>query len=169
MNFKVDLTNSTLKTSYLMSLAAKVVLWSAGFFILIYLGYGSMKEAFRKVDIPLSDINLSDSGLKAFFTGFMIALSDPQNIIFWIGIYGSVLASTTEMTRKGYLLWYSSAIFIGILFWDLFISISVHYRRRFVNRDHMKWIYIAAGVVLMGFGIYFGFCGIKGFSTLVMD
>ncbi|QKG83039.1 LysE family transporter [Kroppenstedtia pulmonis] len=142
--------------SLLTSPVTKLVLWIAGFFVLLYLGYESIKEAFKDVDVSLRG-NINSKSSKAFFSGFLIALSNPQNIIFWIGIYGSVLASTVESVGEGSALLYSSAIFIGIIIWDLFVSVSVHYGRKFLNRKYMRWISVSAGIALIGFGALFGF------------
>ncbi|SMO77694.1 LysE family translocator [Melghirimyces algeriensis] len=139
---------------------AKLILWVAGFFVLLYLGYESIKEAFKDVDVAVQS-KLDSKTSKAFFSGFLIAISNPQNIIFWIGIYGSVLASTVESVGEGNALLYSSAIFIGIIVWDLFVSISVHYGRKFINQKYMKWVSVSAGFALIGFGAFFGFRAIE--------
>ena len=47
-------------------------------------------------------------------------------------------------------LWYSAAIFAGIMLWDIFIT-SIHFGRRFINHTVMKWISIVAGIVLIMF------------------
>ncbi|MDA8352849.1 MAG: hypothetical protein M0Z65_06595 [Firmicutes bacterium] len=52
---------------------------------------------------------------------------------------------------------YSSAIFIGIIVWDLFVSVSVHYGRQFMNKRYMKWVLASSGIALIGFGAFFGY------------
>ncbi|MFD1427389.1 threonine/homoserine/homoserine lactone efflux protein [Kroppenstedtia sanguinis] len=152
--------------SILTSPVAKLVLWAAGFFVLLYLGYESIKEAFKEINVSFQE-NSSSKISKSFFSGFLIAVSNPQNIIFWIGIYGSVLASTVESVGEGSALLYSSAIFIGIILWDLFVSVSIHYSRKFVNQKYMKWISITAGMILIGFGFFFGFKAVESIIQML--
>lgn len=142
--------------SLLTSPAAKLILWTVGFFVLLYLGYESIKEAFKDAKVYVQK-NSNSKQSKAFISGFLIAISNPQNIIFWIGIYGSVLASTVESVGEGNALLYSSAIFIGIIVWDLFVSVSVHYGRQFMNKRYMKWVLASSGIALIGFGAFFGY------------
>ncbi|RLQ90967.1 LysE family transporter [Planomicrobium sp. Y74] len=136
--------------------AAQITIWLCGFVVLVYLGIGSIREAFRKIELGPGRESRSDSLAKAYLAGFAIAISNPLNIIFWISIYGSVLATTLQKVNGGKILFYSSAIFIGIAIWDLVIAGSVHFGRGFAGERFMKWFSIAAGLVLIGFGVSFG-------------
>lgn len=64
-------------------------------------------------------------------------------------------------------LWYSAAIFAGIMLWDIFMATSIHFGRRFINHTVMKWISIVAGIVLIMFGIYFGYEAVRGINRLL--
>ncbi len=46
---------------------------------------------------------------------------------------------------------------LGLCFWGIFMATSIHFGRKFINHDVMKWISIVAGIVLILFGIYFGY------------
>ena len=81
---------------------------------MIYLGYESMKEATKQVQYISS--GEKEHPLKSFLSGFAIAISNPLNIIFWIGIYGSVLTSAMNTIGKEQALWYSAAILLGLCF-----------------------------------------------------
>ena len=85
-----------------------------GFVTMIYLGYESMKEATKQVQYISS--GEKEHPLKSFLSGFAIAISNPLNIIFWIGIYGSVLTSAMNTIGKEQALWYSAAILLGLCF-----------------------------------------------------
>lgn len=148
--------------------AAQITIWLCGFVVLVYLGIGSIREAFRKIELGPGRESRSDSLAKAYLAGFVIALSNPLNIIFWISIYGSVLASALQTVDGGKVLIYSCAIFIGIAIWDLVIAGSVHLGRGFAGKQFMKWFSVAAGLALIGFGLSFGWqAAAKIFSLMI--
>ncbi|SFK14773.1 MULTISPECIES: LysE family transporter [unclassified Bacillus (in: firmicutes)] len=142
-------------STYLTTPIAQLCIWIFGFVTMLYLGYESIKDASKQVQHSLT--GEKEHPFKSFLSGFAIAISNPLNIVFWIGIYGSVLTNAISTVGKEQALWYSTAIFAGIALWDLFMATSIHLGRRFVNRVVMKWISISAGIILIGFGIYFGY------------
>ncbi|CAI8857223.1 lysine transporter LysE [Bacillus pseudomycoides] len=142
-------------STYLTTPIAQLCIWIFGFVTMLYLGYESIKDAPKQVQHSLT--GEKEHPFKSFLSGFAIAISNPLNIVFWIGIYGSVLTNAINTIGKEQALWYSTAIFAGIMLWDLFMATSIHLGRRFVNRVVMKWISISAGIILIGFGIYFGY------------
>lgn len=89
--------------------------------------------------------------------GFLIAISNPLNIVFWVGIYGSVLTDAMNTIEKGAALLYSSSIFIGIILWNLFLILLIFLGRRFVKESFLKWFSVIARVALIGYGLYFGY------------
>lgn len=140
-------------STYLTTPIARLCIWIFGFVTMLYLGYESIKDAPKQVQHSLT--GEKEHPFKSFLSGFAIAISNPLNIVFWIGIYGSVLTNAISTVGKEQALWYSTAIFAGIALWDLFMATSIHLGRRFVNRVVIKWISISAGIILIGFGIYF--------------
>ncbi|HEK9103213.1 LysE family transporter [Bacillus pfraonensis] len=150
---------------YLTTPVAKLIIWIFGFFTLLYLGYESIKDASKQVESKGNEER--EHPMKSFVSGFLIAISNPLNIVFWIGIYGAVLTSAIGTVGKEKALLYSITIFVGIMIWDLFMATSIHFGRRFVNNRIMKWISIFAGIVLVGFGLYFGYEAIKGIGDLI--
>ena len=101
-------------STYLTTPIAQLCIWIFGFVTMIYLGYESMKEATKQVQYISS--GEKEHPLKSFLSGFAIAISNPLNIIFWIGIYGSVLTSAMNTIGKEQALWYSAAILLGLCF-----------------------------------------------------
>jgi threonine/homoserine/homoserine lactone efflux protein len=150
-------------STYLTTPIAQLIMWIFGFLILVFLGYESIKDAFKEVAI--SNEVQKESKSKSFITGFLIAISNPLNIIFWIGIYGSVLTTTLNTINQGQALLYSSAIFIGIAVWDLTVASSVHFGRKLANQRFLKWLSVIAGLVLIGFGMNFGY---RAFKSLLL-
>jgi L-lysine exporter family protein LysE/ArgO len=136
----------------------KAFLWSFGFFILIYTGIESLLGAGK---ISSSSRKTDESYLKTFFTGFFMALSNPLTILFWLGIYGSVLAKTAQTVDHAHLILYSVAIFIGLTLWDVSMAALASSFRRYLTDRLLIGISCISGLSLIGFGIYFGWEAIK--------
>jgi threonine/homoserine/homoserine lactone efflux protein len=143
---------------YLSVPIVQIFLWLFGGIILIYSGWESIKGA--------SSINLNysrnkESLLKCFITGFVMSISSPLSILFWLGIYGSVLAKTAQTTGTEWLLIYSSMIFLGLTLWDLFVAALTTGFRSLLTVKSLIAISIVSGLSLIGFGIYFSYQGIN--------
>ncbi|UQZ36789.1 amino acid transporter [Paenibacillus sp. PK3_47] len=137
----------------------QIFLWIFGSLILVYSGIESILTA-EKVDIHATMRN-KESLLRSFMTGFMVSITSPLSILFWLGIYGSILAKTANSYGTSHLLIYSSMIFLGLALWDLCVASLTTGLRRFLNESMLKWISIISGASLVGFGVYFGIQGIK--------
>ncbi|MEH7109426.1 LysE family transporter [Bacillus sp. JJ1764] len=136
----------------------QIFLWLFGGFILIYSGIESIKNENK---ISLTYTRSKDSLLKCFFTGFILSISSPLSILFWLGIYGSVLAKTAQTNGTESLLIYSSMIFLGLTFWDIFVAALTTGFRKLLNLKTLITISIVSGTSLIAFGIYFGYQGIQ--------
>ncbi|WP_459501343.1 LysE family transporter [Bacillus sp. C1] len=152
-------------STYLTTPVAQLCIWIFGFVTMLYLGYESIKDAPKQAQHSIT--SEKEHPIKSFLAGFAIAISNPLNIVFWIGIYGSVLTSAINTIGKEQALWYSTAIFAGIMLWDLFMATSIHFGRKFVNHVVMKWVSIFAGIILISFGIYFGYQAILEFQNIM--
>jgi len=138
----------------------KTFLWLFGCFVLIYTGVETMLTA-RKVSIGQE--RKKEPLVKSVLSGFFMSISNPLTILFWLGIYGSVLAKTAATYETAQLILYSSAIFIGLLIWDITMAgISSNFRHYLTDRLLMG-ISLLSGVSLIGFGIYFG---VQAFNLL---
>lgn len=135
----------------------QIFLWLFGGFILIYSGIESIYGA---RSITFEDARGRDSLFKCFLTGFIMSITSPLSILFWLGIYGSVLAKTAQLNGTGSLLVYSSMIFLGLTLWDILVASLTTGFRRFLNTYSLKAISIISGLSLVGFGLYFGYQGI---------
>ncbi|MRH43742.1 amino acid transporter [Aquibacillus halophilus] len=137
----------------------KTFLWSFGCFVLLYTGVESL---IRANDIsPIQSRSKTDSYTKTFFTGFFLSLSNPLTILFWLGIYGSVLAKTASEYDVSHLAIYSCAIIIGLLIWDFTMAIVASSFRKFLTDKVLILISFLSGLSLVGFGLYFGLQAFK--------
>ncbi|QOR68705.1 LysE family transporter [Cytobacillus suaedae] len=135
----------------------QVFLWLFGGFILIYSGIESILGS---NSLSVSYSRQKESLFKCFMTGFIMSITSPLSILFWLGIYGSVLAKTAQVNGTGELLLYSSMIFIGLTLWDIFVAGLSSSFRKFLNSRILISISIISGLSLIGFGVYFGYQGL---------
>ncbi|WP_110111971.1 LysE family transporter [Bacillus sp. CGMCC 1.16541] len=139
----------------------KAFLFLFGCFVLIYTGIESLMAAKR---IALEQRGESDTYFKCFLSGFLLSLSNPLTILFWLGIYGSVLAKASATYDKVELIVYSGAIFVGILLWDLTMAIIASTFRRYFAHLLLTITSIISGISLIGFGSYFGYEAVQLFT-----
>lgn len=133
-------------------------LWLFGCFVLTYTGIESLLNAGQiETDGKRSD----DSHFKSFLSGFFMSISNPLTILFWLGIYGSVLAKTASSYGTSQLVLYSTAILIGILMWDITMATVASGFRRMLTAKLLTVISLFSGLSLIAFGVYFGFQAIK--------
>ncbi|GEL76376.1 LysE family transporter [Tenuibacillus multivorans] len=135
----------------------KTFLWLFGGFILIYTGIESMLSA---KEIKVIHERNTEPLHKSFLTGFIMSISNPLTILFWLGIYGSVLAQTASSYGYQSLILYSCAIFIGLLTWDVSMAAVSSSFRKILNDRILTGIAVMSGLALIGFGLYFGWQGI---------
>lgn len=129
-------------------------LWMFGCFVLTYTGIESIKNASSLVEVQKGERR--ETNRKSFRTGFLMAISNPLNILFWLGIYGSILAKTSTAYGTTQLFVYSLGIFIGITFWDLTMAGVATGARKWMSSSVLRGISILSGIILIGFGLYFG-------------
>ncbi|MBI0577530.1 LysE family transporter [Neobacillus cucumis] len=131
----------------------KAFLWFFGCFVLIYTGIESMVKAGT---VNLAYTRNKEALIKSFFSGFFMSISNPLTILFWLGIYGSVLAKTAATSNRAELMIYSAAIFIGLLLWDITMAGVSSSFRNFLTSRLLVMISLFSGLSLIGFGLYFG-------------
>ncbi|GAA4716322.1 LysE family transporter [Brevibacillus fulvus] len=131
----------------------KSFLWCFGCFVLIYTGIESIKDASK---LQTGTRGGEESVMKSLSSGFFLTLANPLSILFWLVIYGSILAKTVEMYQTWDLLLYSSGIFIGLFLWDIGMAFVASNFHKFLHRGLLMVISQLAGLSLIGFGCYFG-------------
>lgn len=132
----------------------KILIWSFGSLVLIYLGVQSIKESTQIRSFNKSEVKTSKN---PFIVGYAINISNPLAVVWWVGVFGSILgASSAGISRTNSLL-NSSTILIGILIWHSSMSLLTHWGKKYINSTMMKYVSVIAGLALAGFGIKFGY------------
>lgn len=132
----------------------KTFLWSFGFFVLMYTGIENLltlhsistDSKFRRV------IRLRHSML----SGFLMALLNPLTILFWLGIYGSILVGGAGKLSEFQIIICSLTILLGVALVDFTMSIVSSGSRKLLSIRFLKLISLISSLSMIGFGIYFG-------------
>lgn len=132
-------------------------IWALGAIVLLYLGWQGIKEYFEKIDLEKSKVKTSRN---SFVAGYLITISNPMTIIWWLGVFGAILSSTAQAATRTTALFNNFAIIVGVVLWFFVLSILLHWGKRFVNEKTMRYISVIAGLVLIGFGLYFGYSAV---------
>ena len=93
---------------------------------------------------------------KSMLSGFFMSLLNPLTILFWLGIYGSILAKTAGVSTGYQIIINSIAILVGIILVDLIMSFLSSGARKLLSTKLLKIISIITSISMIGFGIYFG-------------
>ncbi|WP_139997772.1 LysE family translocator [Paenibacillus paridis] len=132
----------------------KTFLWLFGSFVLLYTGIETLKNMKKAVATRGIETATKSS---SFRSGFLMALTNPLNILFWLGIYGSILAESVQQHGFAQVLWHSFGIFAGILLWDVVMATLASTFHKFGNQTTLQVISVLAGISLIVFGLYFGY------------
>lgn len=136
----------------------QTLLWSFGCFVLIYTGVESIISAGKEVKMKRLKGN---SYKKSFLYGFLLSISNPLSMLFWLGIFGSVLAKTVSTYDLDHIILYTVAIFVGLFIWDITMALTASSFRKVLTSKLLGAISVLSGLSLIGFGGYFGIQAIK--------
>ncbi|MEK8128152.1 LysE family transporter [Paenibacillus filicis] len=128
-------------------------LWLFGSLVLFYMGIETLLRASKPVETSgRGKISIRRSAL----TGFFMSVSSPLTILFWLGIFGSVLAKTVSSLDTASMLLYSGAIVIGILLWDVVMALLASVFRKRLSARAVFLISMLSGLSLVAYALYFG-------------
>jgi threonine/homoserine/homoserine lactone efflux protein len=128
-----------------------------GAVVLIHTGLQSLIHQKESVMVNDRDHPSNTGLMNSFFTGASIAAFNPLNILFWLGIYGSVLSDSFNEDNKIKAFFISSAVFIGIGMWNLNLALTVHFGKKSINPNTLKWISLIASLIILGFGLHLSY------------
>lgn len=135
----------------------KLLMYAIGVVMLGYLGWESLRSSLARDHSFLTaapdDDKTSTRG--AFMAGFILALANPINLVFWFGVYGTSLQSLTSNHSMWFSLVCSFAIILGLFLWNLNVVFTVHFSRQLMRPWLVRSITFAAGASLMGFSVHF--------------
>lgn len=144
--------------SYVLALdEVQLTLIVIGALVLTYTGLQSFIHQ-KEPEIVMERHHLMEKGLMhSYVTGVLIAAFNPLNILFWLGIYGSVLSNSFNDENKIKAFLISSAIFIGIGLWNLNLALIIHFGKKSLSQNSLKWISATASLIILGFGLHLSY------------
>jgi threonine/homoserine/homoserine lactone efflux protein len=145
-------------SSFINAPIVKVLIWVIGSIILVYLGIQSLRVGTTSFVL---EADIGPSSRSPLLAGYLINLSNPLAVIWWLGIFGSILSSSAAGGSRTSALIVSSTILAGILMWHSFIAILTHWGKRFLNQKTIRFINILAGTVLILFGLRLAYLAIS--------
>lgn len=140
-------------SSFMTRSVVRVVFLLLGALVLLYLGAQSIREAGRGVDLRVETEPPTGNPI---VVGYLINVSNPIAIVWWVGVFGALLGTSGEGSRLVALL-VSSTILLGILLWHSTVSLLSHWGSRFLTANILQVISVIAGVALILFGLRFAY------------
>lgn len=132
----------------------KTILWSFGCFVLLYTGIENILSLHK---IEMDSKNSKRTRLRqSIMAGFFMSFLNPLTILFWLGIYGSILAKTADISSGYEIVLVSSSILIGIILMDLIYAFLSSVARKILSIKFLKTVSFISALLMIGFGIYFG-------------
>lgn len=138
--------------------AVRIGLWLLGTVALAYLGIRSLREAREGIEIEGS---LPATARNPLLVGFAVNVSNPLAIVWWLGVFGTLLTERASPGSRLAGLLVSSTILIGILAWHSSVSAVTHVGRRLINSRLARLVSTAAGVVLLLFAARFAYLALS--------
>lgn len=132
----------------------KILIWALGALVLLTLGIQSLREAVKSVNL---DRGMIPSNRNPLLVGYLVNISNPIAVVWWLGVFGSLLGTTADGVTKTSALLSSSTILIGILLWHLTMSLVTHWGKRILNEKTASYITGVAGFALVLFGLRFAY------------
>jgi threonine/homoserine/homoserine lactone efflux protein len=132
----------------------KILIWALGALVLLYLGAQSFREAAQSVDL---DRGMVPATRNPLLVGYLVNISNPIAIVWWLGVFGSLLGTAANGATKTSALLNSSTILIGILLWHSTMSLLTQWGKRILNEKTAKYIAGIAGFALVLFGLRFAY------------
>lgn len=147
--------------SFLALPFVQLPLWIVGAAFLFYLAYDSIKNADQGVSLVGEKPN--QSFWRTYKNGILVAVS-PGNLVFWVSVFGAVLAKSYSVHEFGFA---GLGILTGIVLHDVGLLAIVSISRRAMSRKVIRKVSIVAGILLIGFALYFLYEFVLGIRNLL--
>ncbi|WP_163539101.1 LysE family transporter [Gracilibacillus sp. YIM 98692] len=148
----------------------QIILLIFGTLVLTYTGIHGIVHRSETIDDSSESKDDRKKGLiNSYLTGISIAAFNPLNILFWLGVYGSILSNSFQNENIIRAFYINSMIFIGIGLWNVTLALSIHYSKIFLKPTSkmMTVISLTASLVLLGFGFHFAYEAISRLKILL--
>ncbi len=131
-----------------------------GGLVLLWMGWGMLRDA-RKVTLLLEG-QKGVVALHPVLAGILSSLSNPYWVIWWATIGLTYIVFSMKQGLLGISLFYTGHILADFV-WYVFVSSLVHHGRRWASDRAFQGVIGVCGALLLVFGVYFGYNGVKSF------
>jgi L-lysine exporter family protein LysE/ArgO len=135
----------------------KVSIWFLGAVALVYFGIRSLRDSMTTRQV---NETVAATARNPLVVGYIVNISNPIAIVWWLGVFGSLLVESASMASRLNALGLSATILVGILLWHASMSFLTGWGNRFLNERTTRFISLLAGLALLAFGLRFGYRGI---------
>jgi L-lysine exporter family protein LysE/ArgO len=134
--------------------AVKVGIYVIGALALLYFALRSLLAAHASLEAkPIAGV----SPRGPLVLGYIVNVSNPIAVVWWLGVFGSILAETAAGSSRWSALAGGSAILLGILAWHSSMSLLSHWGRQILTVRVRRAISVIASLALLGFAARFVF------------
>lgn len=140
----------------------RIPLFLAGAVVLLYLGIGGLRALRAGIAFDVAPA----SGRRSLATGFLMAVSNPMGIVYWLSIGSALIAAAIDQGGRAAGPILIGGVFVGIVAWVTVLSGLTQAGRAFVSPRVMRGVGAFSAVMLVGFGLWFAWQGIAGLAAL---
>lgn len=142
--------------TYFTSDKVQLILGCIGSILLIQMGLQSIRKSIKDKNQNF-DMTIPPAGdqKKSFATGFLLAIMNPLNLLFWTGIYSSLL--TVNNSNGTNVLSLIVSVFIGIATSNIIFALMASLGKSYLKPSTLRIIFTTSGIVIVGYGFWMGY------------
>ncbi|MFD2369022.1 LysE family translocator [Brevibacillus sp. GCM10020057] len=141
--------------AYFTGEVVQLIFGVIGSLMLLQMGLQNAKKGMVAKEQHQGNTSGAENEKTSFTAGFLLAIANPLNLVFWTGIYSSLLTlQKTKLVAPELLL---LSIFIGIAVSNLLFALLSSIGKTYTKPSLLRFISLASGVVLMGYGLWIGY------------
>ncbi|MGI6554995.1 MAG: LysE family translocator [Bacillota bacterium] len=133
------------------------ILWGGGAIIMVYLGWGGIKDFWQHKEINLEeDSPKAGTGMiRGFSLGIAMAVINPYALMWYITAGGAYVS--TGLAKGGLLGGIASvgSFLFGVSLWLALLIFGIHKAKRLITPTTMRIISGVSGIALWGFAAWF--------------
>lgn len=131
---------------------ARYGLGVVGLGLLFYLAWNALRDAWRGGALSVTPAPSAVlQGRNHFSSGVAMSLSNPMNIVFWLGIGSSLLTTYVAAPRWEHYATFFSGFMLGAVLWTFVLAGAVALARPWLTPRLFRVINIICGVALLYF------------------
>ncbi|OUQ88212.1 threonine transporter RhtB [Brevibacillus brevis] len=123
-----------------------------GALILTWFGIQTLRAMKGRGEQEQAPVQQTSSGRSSFWHGVLLTLANPLTVLFWAGVFGSLLASGAFAHSTELFLFATGCLLSTFLFLGL-VALLAAYLARFFRPGWFNVFHVLSGVFLIGFAI----------------